>query len=393
MHPIEESTVPGPDHAQQPNSLPANSLPARALRRRGFLGLLAGASALPLLPAAAGARATPGATTTTAYVGSMSSTGGRGFEVAAFDAATGKLTATTAVDGVPDASFFATSADGRVLYTTNELEQGSVTALDITDPAAPAVLGSTPTGGAGPTHLAVHPAGHLLVANYTDGTVSVHPLDADGRIGDATDLVRHDAAEPHAHQVLVAPDGELVVAVDLGADAVFVYALEDGKLAQRQRLDLPAGTGPRHLAWHPDGNRAYLLAELASTITVLDWDGAAFTTGQVIGTRDEGAAGENFPAEIAVTGDGAHVYASNRGDDAIAVFAAREDGLERVGSTPTGGQWPRHFAFAPGGAALHVVNQNSGTITRLPRDPGTGLLSPAEESGAFASAVVLAFAP
>ncbi|MFR9730159.1 lactonase family protein [Saccharopolyspora sp. MS10] len=373
--------MPGP--AQNPSS----TVP---LHRRGFLSVLASASALPLLAplAVAGTRAT-----TTAYVGSMTSSApaGRGFEVASFDAATGRLAATGVVEGVPDASFFAFSPDGRVLYTTNERQRGSVTAVDLAEAGAPVVLGTTATGGAGPTHLTTHPDGHLLTANYTDGTVSLHPLRADGSVGEATDLVRHEAAEPHAHQVLVAPDGRLVVAVDLGADAVFVYAIEGGKLVRRQRLDVPGGTGPRHLAWHPDGTRAYLLAELGSTITVLDWDGAAFTAGQVIGTRDEGATGENFPAEIAVSGDGAHVYASNRGDDAIAVFAVREDGLERLASTPTGGRWPRHFAFAPDGSALHVVNQRSGTITRLPRDAGTGLLAPAEESGAFAGAVVLAF--
>ncbi|MCX2729690.1 lactonase family protein [Saccharopolyspora sp. NFXS83] len=361
------------------------------MRRRHFLGVLAGASALPLLSpltAAAGPRAT-----TTAYVGSLTSAepAGLGLEVAGFDAATGKLTSTAVVEGVPDASFFAFSPDGRVLYTTNEQEQGKVTALSLADPAAPAVLGSTATGGSGTTHLTVHPDGYLLTANYTDGTVSAHPIAPDGSIGEASDLVRHDAAEPHAHQVLIAPGGDLAVAVDLGADAVFVYALENGKLVQRQKLTVPTGTGPRHLAWHPDGGRAYLLAEYASTITVLDWDGAAFTAGQVLGTRDEGATGENFPAEIAVSGDGAHVYASNRGDDTIAVFAVRDDGLERLGSTPTGGQWPRHFAFEPGESALHVVNQRSGTITRLARDAGTGLLAPAEESGAFAGAVVLAF--
>ncbi|GAB2676538.1 lactonase family protein [Saccharopolyspora gloriosae] len=361
------------------------------MRRRNFLGVLAGASALPLLSpltAAAGPRAT-----TTAYVGSLTSAEpvGLGLEVAGFDAATGKLTSTAVVEGVPDASFFAFSPDGRVLYTTNEQEQGGVTALSLADPAAPAVLGSAKTGGSGTTHLTVHPDGYLLTANYTDGTVSAHPIEPDGGVGEATDLVRHDAAEPHAHQVLIAPAGDLAVAVDLGADAVFVYALEVGKLVQRQKLTVPTGTGPRHLAWHPDGGRAYLLAEYASTITVLDWDGAAFTAGQVLDTRDEGATGENFPAEIAVSGDGAHVYASNRGDDTIAVFAVRDDGLERLGSTPTGGQWPRHFAFEPGESALHVVNQRSGTITRLARDAGTGLLAPAEESGAFAGAVVLAF--
>lgn len=367
-----------------------------AVHRRTFLGALAAAGALPLaasLPAGAAGTAGRRSATGPAYVGSMtsSSPAGKGLQVASFDASTGELRPESVVDGAQDVSYLAFSADGKVLYTTSEQQQGRVTALSLADPAAPRALNTIATGGAGPTHLSVHPAGYLLTANYTDGTVSAHPLEADGKIGPASSLVHHEAAEPHAHQILPDPAGELVAAIDLGADAVFVYALEGGKLVQRQRLDLPAGTGPRHLAWHPDGERAYLLAELNSTITVLGWDGSRFTAGQVLSTRAEGATGENAPAEIAVSSDGTHVYSSNRGDDDIAVFAVRGEQLERLGSTPTGGQWPRHFAFAPDESALHVVNQNSGTITRLPRDPATGQLSPSTGSAPFTAAVVLAF--
>lgn len=360
------------------------------MHRRTFLGALATTAALPLAGRASAAADPAGL----AYVGSFtsSSPAGKGLQVAAHDAATGEIRPQSVVDGVPDASFLALSPDGRVLYTTNEQQQGAVTALSLADPARPRVLGSVPTGGAGPTHLSVHPAGHLLVANYTDGTVSAHPLQPDGAIGPASSVVRHEAAEPHAHQVLPAPAGRLVTAVDLGADAVFVYSLDNGRLVQQQRLDLPAGTGPRHLAWHPGGERAYLVAELNSTITVLDWDGARFTAGQVLSTRAAGAGGRNAPAEIATTRDGRFVYASNRGDDDIAVFAVRGDRLERLGSTPTGGQWPRHFALAPDESAVHVVNQNSGTLTRLPRDPATGALAPSPSSAPFTAAAVLAFA-
>ncbi|MGW5645658.1 lactonase family protein [Saccharopolyspora sp. NPDC003752] len=317
---------------------------------------------------------------------------GRGLEVAIRDEA-GVLEPSGVVDGVPDASFFAWSPDHKFLYVTNEIPQGTITAVDLSA-HHPVVLNSRPSGGAGPTHIAMHPSGEFLfTANYTDGTVAVHRRNADGSIGESTDLVKHPGSQPHAHQVLVDPTKRWVVAVDLGADAVFVYAFDTatGKLTQHQHLELPTGTGPRHLAFNY--TRAYLLAELKSEITVLDWDPEAgrFTPGQVVGTREPDASGENFPAEIAISRDAKFAYASNRGDDNIATFAIDEAGLTFRGTTPTGGSWPRHFALDPEQTSLFVANQRAGTITRLARDPGTGVLTPTQDSYACPSVAAITF--
>jgi len=301
----------------------------------------------------------------------------------------GTLTVTGTVAGVPDASFLAVG--DRYLYTTNEQQNGRVTALDRTTNT---VLNTRPTGGASPTHLSVHPGGrHLLTANYGDGSVAVHPLADDGTIGESTDLVRHQGTDrdPHAHQIVTDPTGHWVLAVDLGADSVYVYTLDEdtGKLSQHQQLRLPTGAGPRHLTFHPDGTRAYVLGELRPEITVAAWDAEAgtLTPGQVVPTAPDG----NFPAEIAATSDGRFVYASNRGADTIAAFAVRDDGLELVGSTPTGGEWPRHLALSPDERLIYVSNQNSGTVTWLPRDPETGQVSAPAGTAAVPSVGIVAF--
>lgn len=297
--------------------------------------------------------------------------GGDGLAVAHVDRRTGTLTLTGTVDGVPGPSWLAFAPDRRFLYCTNELPDGTVTALTLADPAAPKVLGTAPAMGAGPTHLSVH-GGFLLTANHTDGTVVAHRLERDGRIGEPTSVVRHPGAEPHAHQVLVDPSGRWVLAVDLGADAVFTYRLDGGALVRHRELRLPAGTGPRHLAFHPDGRRAYLLGELRPRITILAWSAAdgTFEPGQVVRT----ASADNFPAEVTVSGDGRFVYATNRGEDTIASFAVRGAELALIDSVPTGGAWPRHLALGPDGCWVYVANQRSGTVHWLPRDPGTGRL-------------------
>lgn len=282
----------------------------------------------------------------------------------------GALTVTGTVAGVPDASYLA--FHDRFLYTTNE-GQGTVTAIDRT---ANTVLNTQPTGGAGPTHVSVHPSGHLLTANYTSGSVAVHRLNDDGTIGERTDLVQHEGTDrdPHAHQVV--STGDWVLAVDLGADSVYVYTLADGALTQHQQLRLPTGAGPRHLTLHPTAPLAYILGELRPEITVATWENGTLTPGQVIPTAADG----NHPAEIAITADGRFVYASNRGDNTIAAFAVEDDQLRSLGATPTGGDWPRHFALSADERRVYVSNQNSGTVTWLPRDPATGTLSPMEGS-------------
>ncbi|SFT87414.1 6-phosphogluconolactonase, cycloisomerase 2 family [Actinopolyspora lacussalsi subsp. righensis] len=361
-----------------------------ALNRRTFLASLSAAgAAAAALPTAAAART--GGDHRPAYLGSFSWTDppGRGFDVASHDLSSGQLRPIRSLEGVPDASWLAFSPDRHVLYTTNELvPDGTVTALSLWDPRHPRIINTRSSRGAGPTHLSVHPSGRfLLTANYTDGTVAVHRLEVDGGVGESTDLVRHtsEPRAPHAHQVITDPSGRWVVAVDLGADAVFTYRLDtaSGELHRNQRLSAPTGSGPRHLAFHPDGRHAYLLNELASTVTVLRWDAAAgtFELGESVSTRPPDAAGENYPAEIVVTRDD-DCYVTNRGDNTVAHFKVSDRGtrLHLTGTTDTGGDWPRHCTLDRTRRWLHVANQNSGTVTRFSRDCTTGSLSQVVDS-------------
>ncbi|CAM04542.1 6-phosphogluconolactonase (cycloisomerase 2 family) [Saccharopolyspora erythraea NRRL 2338] len=387
----------------------------KVVQRRWFLaGLGAAGAAAAAGPALLSSRATPPAQAAStaphaphaaahpamlmALIGSYTSStpAGRGLDVA-HRADSGALEPGGTVDGVPDASWLAWSPDHQYLYVTNETTQGTVTAVDLTS-HTPKVINSQSSRGAGPTHVAVHPEGDFLfTANYTDGSVAVHRRNPDGGIGESTDLVKHAGAQPHAHQIVIDPSKRWVVAVDLGADSVYVHGFDHstGKLTQNQQLVLPAGTGPRHLVFHPSAKHAYLLSELNSTITVLGFDveSGKFTPGQVLSSRKPGAGGENFPSEIAISRDTGFVYAANRGDNNIATFSVEEKGakLSFAATAPTGGDWPRHFALDPEQTSVYVANQRSGTITRLARDPGTGLLTPAPEVLEVPSVAVITF--
>lgn len=205
--------------------------------------------------------------------------GGRGIGLAEYDPATGRITGSGLLAEVDDPSYLAVHPDGRTLYAVNEREDGAVTAVRLSDHR---VLGSRSTGGAAPCHLSVHPGGRwLFSANYGSGSVAVHPVDASGALGERTGLVTHATPPPgpgqrgpHAHQVVTAPDGAHVLAVDLGTDTVYTYRLDEGAgtLVEVSRARTRPGAGPRHLAFHPGGRHAYVANEVDNTVAVCAYD-------------------------------------------------------------------------------------------------------------------------
>lgn len=318
-----------------------------------------------------------------AFIGSFTSAGGCGVLAAAVDPDSGALTVTGASDAVTDPSFLA--VDGDVLYAVSETDPGAAAAFDITGPEPRPLGAPAAVDAAGPTHLAVA-GGYVLTANYTSGSVTSLTRTADGRLGPVADLVRHQGSGPvadrqegpHAHQVLPDPAGRWVLAVDLGTDSVTVSALDPatGALRPHGTTALRPGTGPRHLAFHPAGTHAYVLNELAPTLTVCRWDaeaGALTPLGETP-VVPEGAPGPDHPSEVVVAPDGRHLWAAVRGSDTLAVLAldAFGDSARLVASVPCGGQWPRDLTLGPSGRHLYAANERSGDVTWFTVDPDTG---------------------
>ncbi|MFB8216474.1 lactonase family protein [Streptomyces anulatus] len=365
-----------------PHPRPAPGLPGR----RSLLGgLLAGAAlaAVPALaaPAHAGARPAPAPAgpraTRPLLLGTYTSEGGGGTGIgtATYDTGTGAITPGPVITGVENPSYLAPHPSGATVYAVAEQSAGAVTAVAIGPDGTYEVLGSRPTGGSGPTHLSVHPSGRwLLSANYTSGSVAVHPIAEDGSLGERTDLVTHSSPPPgpgqggpHAHQIVTSPDGGHVLAVDLGTDTVYTYRLDAsaGTLTEVSRAALAPGSGPRHLAFHPGGRFAYLACELDNTMVVCAYDPAtgALTPGpgQSTGT----GSGVSYPAQPVVTGDGAYVYLANRGHNSLTRYAVEGDGaaLRLLDTVPVGGDWPRQLALSPDSSLLFAANQRSSTVT------------------------------
>ncbi|MEV8389352.1 MULTISPECIES: lactonase family protein [unclassified Streptomyces] len=396
----------GNTEPSEPSAGSAGGPDRRRPSRRRFLGAgaLAAASVVAAAPApsaAATATATghapvsasarPRAAARPLFLGTYTSAegGGTGVGLATYDTVTGTVSGAGTVAGVEDPSYLAVHPDGTTLYTVNERQDGGVTAIALPGAGggSPTVLGTRATGGAGPTHLSVHPGGRwLLSANYTSGSVAVHPIGASGALGERTDLVTHSAPPPgpgqrgpHAHQILTSPDGGHVLAVDLGNDTVYTYRLDTaaGTLAQVSYARLRPGAGPRHLTFHPSGAFAYLANELDNTVVVCAYDRATgeLTPGEPQSTG-AGQAGGNFPAQLVVTGDGAFAYLANRGHNSLTRYAVEESGarLRLLDTVPVGGDYPRQLALSPAGDLLFAANQRSNSVTVFQVDPSSGEL-------------------
>ncbi len=156
--------------------------------------------------------------------------------------------------------------------------------------------------------------------------------------------------EPHAHMIRADPTGRFVLHVEPGLDTIFVWEFDEKKgvlnPATTPTISLPAGDGPRHFHFHPNGRWFYSIQEEGSTIVLFDYDSATgqLTARQTVSTLPPGFAGSNFCSAILVSTDGRFVYAGNRLHDSIVIFAISRDGsLTYLGEEWTHGKLPAEF--------------------------------------------------
>ncbi len=340
---------------------------------------------------------------TIAYVGtytrpdpSLPGINGQGIYVYSFDSDSGALTLLSETQGIDSPSYLAIDATKRHLYAVSEVwgwEECTLSAYRI-DPESGALtyINKQVTQGGLSCFVSVDKTNrYALVANYWSGKgVVVFPIREDGGIDPISSAVQHHGSGPntvrqdrsHAHSAQTDPTNTYVFVPDLGIDKVMIYRLdhEHGTLIPNTvpSLNLPPGTGPRHFVFHPNGRFAYVIGELAATITALSYDqsSGALDALQTVSTLPEGDTGIKFSADLHITPSGKFLYGSNRGHDSIVIYTVDEHTgkLTYVGHQSTLGSTPRNFAIDPTGAFLLVANQNSDTIVTFRVDSQTGLL-------------------
>jgi 6-phosphogluconolactonase len=349
------------------------------------------------------------------YVGTYTE-GGRtdGIHLVRMNTRSGKLRLVGSVNAGANPSFLALHPNGGVLYAVNEIDKyvgkssGGVGAFSIAnDTGALTRRNQQPSEGGGPCFVSVDRTGRVvLVANYDAGSVALLPVEADGSLAPAAQVVKHTGKGPnverqeaaHAHCIVADPFNRFALSADLGADRVFVYRLDlEGKSLRHVEggdAVMRSGAGPRHIAFHPTLPLVFVANELDSTVATLRFDAerGALSPLDVHSTVPAKWTGTNYPADIHIAPSGRTLYVSNRGHNSIAVFSVSASGafaLEQVISTE--GDWPRNFTLDPTGRWVLVANQKSGSVVVFSRDKQSGRLTPTRERIGLASPVCLRF--
>lgn len=349
------------------------------------------------------------------YLGTGGGGTSKGIYVAPFDPDTGALGEPRLAAEVKNPSFLTLHPNGRHLYAVGEVwdgpgaKDGPVGAYEIQPDGLLKPLNQRTTGGSGPCFIGLGAGAKVaLAANYGGGSVASFPVLADGTLGERASFHQHAGSsanpkrqkEPHAHSIYASPDGRSAFAPDLGIDKVMIYRIDaaTGSLTPNDPAfaELPPGSGPRHLAFHPDGRSVHVINELLCTVTSFRFDAekGALSPISTVPTLPEGVKlSDAFTtSEVVVHPNGKFVYGATRGHDSITVFSVRADGgLDFQQNIPCGGKIPRNINLDPSGRWLLVANQNSDNVSVLQVDPATGRLQPTTHGLALGKPMCIKF--
>lgn len=317
-----------------------------------------------------------------------------GLFVYELDTISGQLTKMSSLNNVYNPSFFTLSHKGDFLFSCTDTrlpDNGSVSGFKFNSITKKlSFVSSQKTLGENPVYVALDKSeSFLLSANYTDGSVTVFPIDKNGTIVPPTQFIQYTDSSidkerqerSHTHATVFSPDGEKVFIPDLGSDKIRCYSFDNTNQKPLTALSIPyistvAGSGPRHLIFHPNGKFAYCIEELSGSLSVYKYAQDLLKKHQTILAHPKKLKAEFSSADIHISPDGKFLYASNRGEENnIVIYAIRKNGkLKITGYQSTFGTIPRNFAIDESGKFLIVANQKSGNIVTFRRNSISGKL-------------------
>lgn len=334
-----------------------------------------------------------------------------GIYVYRFNSQTGEFSTNVPVTSAVNSSYLAISADRKNVYAVSEggSGNGGVNAYSF-DPVSGKLtfINSVNSEGDHPCYVSVDDKKKFVfVGNYSGGNLLSVPLNTDGSFGSNIQNIHHEGSsvnksrqeKPHVHSVVLSPDDRYLLVADLGTDKVNQYRVDITKPqaltpAQTPFTSTKPGGGPRHLAFHPNGEYAYLILEMEGAVVAFDYKDGKLSEKQTVTMLATDFKGNVSAADIHVSPDGKFLYASNRGDaNEIVIYAIDGKGnLTFTGRQSVLGKIPRNFAIDPSGNFLLAANQDSNDIVIFRRDLKTGLLTPTGKKIEVDKPVCLKFA-
>ena len=339
-------------------------------------------------------------------VGSYTAGQSQGIYRLNFDSATGQIDAKPLqVIKSENPSWLTLSKDQRQLFVVNENGPGQsdpvgrVSSYAI-DPKTHelSLINQVQSLGNEPTHSGLSAeASHLFVSNYSvsedpGGTLAVLPVDADGKLKPVVQMSSHPSSRvnperqmsAHVHSTVSSPDGQYVFSSDLGADKIFAYRFDPKAnpelpltAATPASVQLPPGSGPRHLLFSADGKHAWLTMEMSAQVAVFDYKDGQLKQTQMVELAAGQPVSDKAAAALHASSDGKFLYVSNRGTaNQLLVFAIDPSTghLKELQRRSVEGDHPREFSLDPSGKFLLIANQKSNQIVVVERDSKTGLL-------------------
>ena len=323
-------------------------------------------------------------------VGTFTDAGSDGIYTYKFNSQTGDAVAASSVK-TSNPSYLVVSPDNKYVYAANHDEQGMVSAFQFNkQDGSLKFLNKVTSAGAHPCYISINKKGNILVVgNYAGGNLSVLEVRQDGQVNQPKQIIqlkgssvnRSRQEKAHVHATVFSPDQRFLFVPDLGSDKVMIYKVAQGsgalQPAEEPFIDVNAGSGPRHIDFHPKYGFAYLIEELTGTISVYKYAEGKLTLVQNTSAHPISYQGAYGSADIHVSPDGNFLYASNRGDaNSIAIFKIDPDTgmIMPTGFQPSLGIHPRNFNFDPTGNFLLVANRDTDEIVIFKIDKQTGLL-------------------
>lgn len=330
-------------------------------------------------------------------IGTYTNSGSEGIYVYEFSGADSSASFVSSIQ-TSNPSFIVPSADGNFLYAVNEDADssgkgGGVSSFSFDkNNGELTFINKRSSEGNHPCHLALDATGQWLTAgNYSTGNWAIFPVSNNGAIDSVQQILQHHGKSldsnqqkaPHVHQTVFSSNNKYLYVPDLGIDQVMIYRFDAAKgnaaPAWQPFALSKRGSGPRHIAFHPNNKFAYLIEEITGSINVFSYNSGdgALKTIQQIATTDKDFNGLAGSSEIQISADGKFLYAGNRIDaNNIAIFSidANNGTLHFIKTQSALGMAPRYFCIDPSGKFLLVANQQSDEIVIFSRDEKTGLL-------------------
>jgi len=308
---------------------------------------------------------------------------GEGISSCRLNLGTGEITRQHVVGGIDNPSYLARDPENNFLYVASESFEGlsRVLSYRIDDGNQLTKVSDQPTHGGANCHVHCF-ENKLFSTSYVNGNMNVYSI-KNGQLtperiveyhGSGPNKARQESA--HAHHAMTSPEGNWLYVCDLGSDRIWRHKTDDIQSEPDGFTTVPGGSGPRHLAFHPNLPFAYIAGELNTHLFACKYDAPTgeLTLVEEIETLPADYEGPPAAAAVRVHPTGRALYFSNRQHNSITTFSIDENGsLELVSCVPSGGEEPRDINVDPAGRFLLIANQDGDNLSVYKLDPATGL--------------------